>query len=134
MIYLKAVFRSQGRFLDLSLLILRFGLGFVFVYAGVFKLTNPMMAGMFHMSNGLFMMIGVLEILTGIGVLFGLLTRPSAVYQTIILLGAIFVVGGGSMANSFVPLDVGLLTMPLVLLLCGAGRYSVDARLANRKH
>jgi len=129
---MKALFGSQGRFLDLSLLVLRFGLGFVFIYAGTFKVTNPMVAGMFHMSSGLFMMIGVLEILSGIGVLFGLLTRPSAVYQTIILLGAIFVVGGGNLANSFVPLDVGLLTMPLVLLLCGAGRYSIDTRLAAR--
>ncbi len=134
MIYLKAVLGSEGRFLDLSLLILRFGLSFVFVYAGTFKVTNPSYAGMFHMSGGLFTAIGVLEILTGIGVLFGLLTRPSAVYQTIILLGAIFVVGGGSLANSFVPLDVGLLMIPLVLLLCGAGRYSIDARLADRNH
>ena len=134
MICMKAVFRSQGRFLDLSLLILRFGLGFVFLYAGTFKLTNPIMAAMFHMSTGLFIMIGVLEILSGIGVLFGFLTRPSAVYQTIILLGAIFVVGGGNLANSFVPLDVGLLMMPIVLLLCGAGRYSVDARLTDRNH
>jgi uncharacterized membrane protein YphA (DoxX/SURF4 family) len=104
----------------------------VFFYAGILKVTNPTMAGMFHMSSGVFGMIGVLEILSGIGVLFGLLTRPSAVYQTIILLGAIFVVGGGSLTNSYVPLDVGLLTMPLALLLCGAGRYSIDARLAAR--
>ncbi len=79
-------------------------------------------------------MIGVLETLSGIGVLFGFLTRPSAVYQTIVLLGAIFVVGGGNLTNSFVPLDVGLLTMSLVLLLCGAGRYSVDARLVDHNH
>jgi len=86
------------------------------------------------MSSGIFMIIGVLEILSGIGVLFGLLTRPSAVYQTIILLGAIFIVGGGNVGNSFVPLDVGLLTMPLVLLLCGAGRTGIDARLTARNH
>jgi uncharacterized membrane protein YphA (DoxX/SURF4 family) len=131
---MKALFRSQGRFLDVSLLILRFGLSFVFLYLGTFKVTNPTIAGMFHMSSGLFTIIGVLEILSGVGVLFGLLARPSALYQTIILLGAIFVVGGGNVANSFVPLDVGLLTMPLVLLLCGAGRYSVDARLEARDH
>ncbi|HYW02120.1 MAG TPA: DoxX family protein [Candidatus Acidoferrum sp.] len=128
------MFGPQERFLNLSLLILRFGLGFVFLYAGSFKVANPTVAGMFHMSSGLFTMIGVLEMLSGIGVLFGFLTRPSAIYQTVILLGAIFVVGGGSLTNSFVPLDVGLLMMPLVLLLCGAGRYSVDARLADRNH
>jgi uncharacterized membrane protein YphA (DoxX/SURF4 family) len=131
---MKALFRSQGRCLDVSLLILRFGLGFVFIYAGTFKVTNPTIAGMFYMSIGLFMTIGVLEILSGTGVLLGLLTRPSAVYQTVILLGAIFVVGGGNVGNSFVPLDVGLLTMPLVLLLCGAGRYSIDARLEARSY
>ena len=84
-------------------------------------------------ANFIFTGIGLLEILSGIQVIIGLLTRPSAVYQIIILLGA-FVVGGGNLAISFVPLDAGLLRMLLVLLLCGAGRYNIDARHEARNH
>lgn len=42
-------------------------------------------------------------------------------------------VGGGNLATAFVPLDIGQLMMPLALFLCGAGRYSIDAKLAERK-
>jgi uncharacterized membrane protein YphA (DoxX/SURF4 family) len=133
---MKAVFGSETRFLDLSFLILRVGLGFVFVNAGALKLLNPTFARMLGMSTALFLTIAALEILSGIGVLFGLLTRPSAVYQIIILLGAIFVVGGGNIENMRIPvaLDLGLLTLPVVLLLYGPGRYSIDAKLVHRNH
>ncbi len=47
----KALFGAQGRFLDLYLLILRFGLGFVFLYAGSFKVANPTVAGMFQKNR-----------------------------------------------------------------------------------
>ncbi len=136
---MKALFGSKERFLDLSLLILRFGLAFEFLYAGTFKIANHMTAEIFaemlHLPAGLFLMIGVLEVLSGVGVLFGLLTRPSAIYQIIILLGAIFVVGRADiftmqMAAFTVP-DLGLLTMPIVLLLYGPGRYSIDTKLAG---
>ena len=133
---MKAVFGSNARFFDLSLVILRLGLGFVFVNAGALKLLNPMFAEAFGMSTGFFLMIGALEILSGIGVLLGLLTRLSAIYQIIILLGAIFVVGGGNIENMQVPvaLDLGLLTLPVALFLYGPGRYSIDAKLVHRSH
>jgi putative oxidoreductase len=130
---MKAVFGSDARFLDLSFLILRVGLGFVFVNAGALKLLNPGFAEMMAMPTWLFLLIGSLEILSGVGVLLGLLTRPSAVYQIIILLGAIFVVGGGNIENMQIPvaLDLGLLTMPFALLFHGPGRFSIDAKLFN---
>jgi uncharacterized membrane protein YphA (DoxX/SURF4 family) len=131
---MKALLKSETRFLDSSILILRLGLGFVFMNAGVIKLMYPAYASFFNLPTWLFLGIGCLEILSGVGALLGILTRLCAVYQIVILLSAIFVVGGGNIENMQVPvaLDLGLLAMPILLLLYGPGRYSLDARLARK--
>jgi len=132
---MKVLFDTGSRCLDPAFLILRLGLSFVFIFAGIFKLNNPSAASMFDLPVWLFLLIGSFEVISGIGVLLGFLTRPSTVFQIVILLGAIFVVGGGNIANTQVPvaLDAGLLAIPVALLLYGPGRYSLDAKL-NRRH
>ncbi len=132
---MQALFGVNNRLLDASLLLVRIGLAFVFVFAGAAKLMNPMMAEMLGLPGGLFGIIAVLEILSAIGILLGLLTRPSAVFQIVILLGAIFVVAGGNIGNPQLPgvwKDPGLLTISVFLLLYGPGRFSVDAWLGDR--
>lgn len=77
-----------------------------------------------------------MEVLSGIGVILGLLTRPSALYQIIILLGAIFYIARGNISNSqtaaIVVPDLGLITMSILLLLYGPGKYSLDEKLIKK--
>ena len=133
---MKSVFQVNEKLLDVSLVILRLGIGFVFMYAGVIKLMNPMFAEMFRLSSNLFLLIGVLEVLSGVGVILGLLTRPSALYQIIILLGAIFIVAGGNISNpqtaAIIVPNLGLITISILLLLYGPGKYSLDTKLIRK--
>src|SRR5208282_6242292 len=137
---MKSMFYANEKLLDASLFILRLGIGFVFIYAGVFKLMNPMFAEILKLPSSLFLFIAVLEVLSGVGVILGLLTRPSALYQIIILLGAIFVVAGGNVSNrqtaAIIVPNVGLITISILLLLYGPGKYSLDTKLHkyHKKH
>ena len=130
------MFHVNEKLLDVSLVILRLGIGFVFIYAGILKLMNPMFAEMLKLPSSLFLFIAVLEVLSGVGVILGLLTRPSAIFQIIILLGAIFIVAGGNISNPqsaqiIVP-NIGLLTMSIFLLLYGPGKCSLDTKLIKK--
>jgi len=133
---MKSVFHVNEKLLDASLFIVRLGIGFVFIYAGVIKLMNPMFAEMFRLPSNLFLLIGVLEVLSGVGVILGLLTRPSALYQIIILLGAIFIVAGGNISNpqtaAIIVPNLGLITISILLLLYGPGKYSLDTKLIRK--
>lgn len=135
---LKTMFRDNEKLLHVSLAIIRFGIGIVFIYAGVIKLMNPAFAAMIKMSTTVFLFVAWLEVLSGIGAILGLLTRPSAFYQIIILLGAIFVIAGGNIADQqsaaiIVP-NTGLITISILLLLYGPGKYSLDSRISGKMH
>jgi len=131
---LRKLFATNERVADVATLIARLGLAFVFMFSGSSKLLNPMMAEMMHLDPSLWMLIGGLEVLSGLGMLLGLLTRLSAIYQIVILLGAIFIVTGGNVGSPDAPAvwkDPGLLGLTIALLLFGPGKYSVDAKLAK---
>jgi uncharacterized membrane protein YphA (DoxX/SURF4 family) len=73
---------------------------------------------------------------SGVGAVLGLLAGPSALYEIIIFLGAIFYVAGWNIINpqaaEIVVPDLGVITMSILQLLYGSGKYNLDEKLIER--
>jgi putative oxidoreductase len=79
--------------------------------------------------------IAFLELVGGALLLLGLLTRPIALLLAFDMLGAMFLVhfrNGFFLPNGF-EFTFILLATSLALVLAGAGAYSLDALIANRR-
>ncbi len=77
-------------------------------------------------------MAAVAELVGGVLVLIGLLTRAGAFFLSITMLVAMFGVhwsGGFFLSNRGIEYTVALLGMSLALLIAGGGRLSVDEKL-----
>ncbi len=144
-----ALFRSHGTVhhrIDIVALALRLSLAVIFLYHGLDKITSDVGGGAWasrmYDSAGTIQVPGTLtysaiqfavawgEILCGLAMLAGLLTRVAALGLIVIQIGAIclvtyprgfrFAQGGGYEYN------LALLAMCLSLLILGAGVWSVD--------
>ena len=133
-------FRSSPRSLALGLTALRLAVATIFIRHGAQKLFVFGFAGVTgaftHMGvpfPGLMgPFIGLLEFFGGIALALGFLTRLIALGFVCDMLGAIVLVrlkGGFSTYE----LEFLLLGSSLALALTGAGRFSVDALLADRQ-
>ncbi|MGO9646292.1 MAG: DoxX family membrane protein [Candidatus Bathyarchaeia archaeon] len=92
-------FSKQAR-LNVSVLVVRIGMSFPFIFAGLNHIMHPEMAMTLGVPGGIiFASIGALEVILGIGILLGLLTRPSALFQAFIMLTTIFVLAKGDVGN-----------------------------------
>ncbi len=119
---------------DLGLLVLRIGLGTVFIAHGWMKIKNP---SQWAQNMGLAPIFGILvsigEFFGGLGILFGFLTQIAALGPFLVMLGAlryhIFV-----WKQKFINLEDDSWEYPfflaiaaLAIALMGAGAYSLDA-------
>lgn len=113
---------------DTGLLILRIGVGAMFIYSGWMKLTN------LQTTIGYFAAIGfvafwvylvmTVELLGGLTVLLGvgIYTRIAAKLLSIVMIVAVYLLRG-NFAMAMTPLL--LLFMTLALMCTGSGKYSV---------
>lgn len=132
--------RSTGKLVDLGLLAARLGLGFSFIWPGINKVSNPAgIAGMLQsMGMGseaalsLSLMIGVLEIFSGALISIGLVTRLSAIFQIIILVGAQVIFGFNYTQGPAIWKDPGLLGIAILLLFAGSGKLGIDGIISRR--
>ncbi len=128
------------RFTDPGLLLLRLGVGLVFVVHGWSKLSNGP-AGFAEMLSGLGVaapdviawLMTVAELGGGAAIMLGLLTRLATLPLIAIMVGAIALVkvdlGIIAPAGAVMPgaeVDIALLAGLLGLLLLGPGRLSLD--------
>ncbi|MFQ5621347.1 MAG: DoxX family membrane protein [Candidatus Nanoarchaeia archaeon] len=126
---------------DLGLLFLRLGLGLLFLLAGFGKLTGilgPGLDGFAKMMLGgawwLALVIALGELLGGLGLLTGTLTRWDSLGLMIIMLGAIVMVSApgfdATQPMSVIKLlqDIVVFTGLLALSFTGAGGYSLDEK------
>ncbi|MFB6345174.1 MAG: DoxX family protein [bacterium] len=127
---MKWLFSENGK--DLGLLILRIGFGLGMVYHGYGKVMGGATGTIaFAESAGFPMPVvfgwaGALsEFLGGIGLLLGLLTRPSALFVSFTMVTAAFV---RHLSDPFSEKELALayLVAALCLLVAGAGQYSLD--------
>jgi putative oxidoreductase len=124
------VFPQLGQFQDLALLILRAMVAAVFIDSGWKHVKDP--AGRsksIGMSKSATAVVGVAEILGGLGVLFGVLTQLAAIGLILVMLGAIqkkiFVwhTGFWGKQGQGWHYDLMFVVMNLVILTTNGGAY-----------
>ncbi|MBT8173483.1 MAG: DoxX family protein [Nitrosopumilus sp.] len=120
----------NGKFLnDVVFMGLRSALGVIFIVHGVGKF-NPGFSN-FLTSLGIpvemQIPIALAELVPGILLIFGVLSRFSAALISIIMLGAIFLVKGAQSltGDKGVEIDLILLASALVIMIAGPGRISI---------
>lgn len=133
---------ATPRQLDAGLSLLRAITGTIFVAHGAQKLFVYGLAGV---GGGFAQMgipfpgvvgplVGFVELFGGLALIAGLLTRLAAVGLTATMLGALFLVhlpAGFFLPNGY-EFVLMLAASATTLAITGAGRYSLDARLARR--
>jgi len=118
---------------DWALLVLRLGLGIIFLVHGRQKLRMWKMQPSAQMPAGLLSLLKVLSIaepLSGLAMIGGLLTQVAAAGQAVVMLGAIRL-KAGQMKKGFGGSDgwefeFVILVAAVALLFLGAGRISLD--------
>ena len=124
-----------------GILILRIGIAFGFFWAGSGKVSDPagfgkmlnMMAGIDPMmATNMALMIGIFELLSGVLVLIGLITRPAAIFQIAILIGALAMFGLDFSQGPGIWKDPALLGVAIMLVLNGSGKFGVDYIISKK--
>lgn len=132
----------RQNFTDVGILFARFGLGFAFLWAGFGKLSDPAGFGMMlqnmmgvseQMSSMTASTIGSLEFSAGILLLIGLLTRPSAIFAIVILIGSLAMFGLDFGMGPAIWKDPAMLGMAALLFLYGSGKFGIDKKLGLTK-
>jgi putative oxidoreductase len=124
---------------DIALLILRLGIGAAVLQAGLRKAVDFettagfMAAGGWRLPDLAAFMVTAAETLGGIGLLVGMLTPLAATAVTAAMLDAWAVnVSGAAFWSEPFNLPFLLAIGATTLLFAGAGRYSIDSRVASR--
>jgi putative oxidoreductase len=130
------------RLQEAALLVLRVIVAAIFLYAGYAKVgfwsapPEGMSAGMLNLVK----FLSIVEPLGAVALVVGLLARWAAVGLAVIMVGAVFFLRFTMQTGLFTGpqgpgLDYNLLILGgyMALMAFGAGRWSVDARLENRR-
>ena len=121
---------TDNRLTDIAFMGMRAAIGAIFIAQGVGKF-NPgfanFLSGVLGLPAELAPVIGAAETVGGILLIFGVLSRISSAWLSIIMLGAIFYVknAGSLTGERGTALDVILLGALLVILVAGPGRVSI---------
>jgi putative oxidoreductase len=134
---------NRPKHIDTALLVLRLALGVIFVAHGWQKVFTYGMAGVagnfdkmgIPMAGLMGPAISLLELGGGILLIAGVLTRVISVLLVLDMIGAIFTVhakNGFFMPSGF-EFVLALAAMSIPLALAGAGRFSIDALISDRR-
>jgi putative oxidoreductase len=128
--------KDLNKYSDLALLLLRIGVGLVFIVAGWGKLTGIEGVQQFFGNLGIPLagimawVVAIIEFVGGLMVLFGAKARIPNLLLAIIMVVALFTTKlGGEFSAARV--DLLLLLMTLALSILGSGKYSVDSMIGK---
>ena len=126
-------------FEDYSSLLLRLGLGAVFIYFGLYEkllhpeLTRPIIENLnlsIPISIDLFVLLfGLIEIVVGSFLILGLFTRITAIVAAL-MIGTIIL----QLGFLAVPRDIALFAIALSLLVTGSKVLSLDRYISKKKY
>ncbi|MEX0660209.1 MAG: DoxX family protein [Balneolaceae bacterium] len=126
--------QNVQKYHDIALLLLRVGVGLVFIITGWGKLTGIEGAQGFFGSLGIPLaglmawVVAIVEFFGGLMVLFGAYIRIPTLLMAIIMVVALLTTKlGGEFGPARV--DILLLLMTSSLFILGSGKYSIDAML-----
>ena len=117
-----------------GLLLLRVFLGIIFIYHGMPKLSMPKaIAKGMGWSSGSIVLLGLVELLSGLALILGFYTEIAALLIIIVMLGALWhkmfkwKIPFSAMDKMGWEFDLILLGAAIVLLFVGVGSISLDA-------
>lgn len=127
----------DNKYSDMALLLIRLGVGTIFIVSGWGKLTGIEATQDFFGTLGIpvpFLMawgVALVEFFGGIMVIFGAYAKIPYLLFTVIMIASLFLVkiDQGFMESR---LDIMLGIASLALYLTGSGNYSVDHKIATR--
>jgi len=131
------------RRIDIALLLIRLAVGVIMVAHGYQKVFTYGLAGVsggfaqmgIPMANIVGPLVALVELLGGIALIIGLLTRLAALGLAIDMLGAILLVHfkNGFFLPQGYEFVLALFTMAVALAFMGAGEFSLDGLIGRRK-
>jgi len=127
----------DNKYSDLALLLLRIGVGVIFIYHGWGKLTGIEGVQGFFGNVGIPLpavmawVVALVEFFGGLMVLFGAYAKIPYLLLAIIMVVALLTVKIGQGFEA-ARIDLMLLLTNLALFFLGSGSYSVDHKIANR--
>jgi putative oxidoreductase len=128
---------NQQNLINISPLPLRIVAGVGFMTHGLPKLLDNQNSQNFFINVGLppelSIIIGLLEFIGGLTILLGVLTRISAIFLAINMVGAILVVKLSKGFSDGYELDLLYLSIMISLILTGPGIFSIEKNLLKRE-
>lgn len=122
-----------NKYQDLAPLLMRIGVGVIFIYAGWGKLTGIEGTATFFGSVGIPLagimawVVAIVEFFGGIMILLGLRIQIPALLLAIVMLVAIITTKlGGDNVFRAMRLDLLLLLSNLTLIIMGSGKYAIN--------
>lgn len=132
---------APPKFIDGALLTTRLGLAFIFIWAGMGKIANPISTLDMIDDLGLNLtasadtvtMFGMLEIIAAVMVLTGAATRIGAAMHLGILVWAQSIFGFSYVVGPSLWKDVAIIGAAILLIICGSGKFGIDGILKSNK-
>lgn len=122
------MFEQLLQFGDVGLLLLRIAVALIFLYHGVPKLMKPkMVSAMLGLPTGFVIPLGIVEVLSALGIVFGVYMQLSALLLSLVMIGAIWMkitkwkVPFGAMDKMGWEFDFILLFANIAIILTGGG-------------
>ena len=127
------MFEQLTQYNDIGLLVLRLAVAIIFIYHALPKLKNAKgMAQMVGMSAGMIFMLGAVEFLSSVGLVFGIYTQLAAALLALVMVGAIYFktakwhVSFAAMDKTGWEFDLILLAANIAILLTGGGSIGIQ--------
>ena len=122
-----------NQFGDISFLVLRLVIAAIFIYHAMPKLKGAkMMSQAMGMPAGMIFMLGGIEFLSSLGMIFGVYVQVAAFLLAMVMIGAIYFktarwhIPFGAMDKTGWEFDIILLAANIILLVNGGGAIGIQ--------